>query len=387
MENIKKIFILFVCLMMLGFLVPKNTYAETVSVEDILEAMPADEIIAVECSTGQVLMEKRSTDVCEISHLAKLMLALLAAEKIESGELSLTDTVTVSAKANSMPAPQIWMDKNEKISVEELIKAITISNANDAAVALAEHIFGSTDEAVAKMNCKAKSLGMDSTTYADVCGLDDRTLSDAADTAILASELVKYDILTPYFTSWIDHVRGGKAELVNLNRLVRTYKGITGMKACSSATAGECSVATAKRGKMEIAVVVLKCSDRTLCDDIEKKLLDMCFDVYSLYTPEISEDMLKKIPVILGEESKVSVGFGELSAVIVPKGSSESFDISFDKEKELSAPVKKGQVCGKLVCRYGDQVIYSADLVAENGVKEKDFSFCLKVLLNYLLKF
>ncbi|MBP5268084.1 MAG: D-alanyl-D-alanine carboxypeptidase, partial [Ruminococcus sp.] len=190
MENIKKIFILFVCLMMLGFLVPKNTYAETVSVEDILEAMPAEEIIAVECSTGKVLMEKRSTDVCEISHLAKLMLALMAAEKIESGELSLTDTVTVSAKANSMPAPQIWLDKNEKISVEELIKAITISNANDAAVALAEHIFGSTDEASAKMSCKAKSLGMDSTSYADVCGLDDRTLSNAADTAILASELV-----------------------------------------------------------------------------------------------------------------------------------------------------------------------------------------------------
>ncbi|MBP5267624.1 MAG: D-alanyl-D-alanine carboxypeptidase, partial [Ruminococcus sp.] len=266
-------------------------------------------------------------------------------------------------------------------------KAITISNANDAAVAIAEHIFCSTDEAVAKMNCKAKSLGMDSTTYADVCGLDDRTLSNAADTAILASELVKYDTLTPYFTSWIDHVRDGKAELVNLNRLVRTYKGITGMKACSSSTAGECSVATAKRGKMEIAVVVLKCSDRTLCDDIAKKLLDMCFDVYSLYTPEISEDMLKKIPVILGEENKVSVGFGYLSPVIVPKGSSESFDISFDKEKELSAPVKKGQVCGKLVCRYGNQVIYSANLVAENGVKEKDFSFCLKILLNYLLKF
>ena len=126
MENIKKIFILFVCLMMLGFLVPKNTYAETVSVEDILEAMPAEEIIAVECSTGQVLMEKRSTDVCEISHLAKLMLALLAAEKIESGELSLTDTVTVSAKANSMPAPQIWLDKNEKISVENMMKLTRI---------------------------------------------------------------------------------------------------------------------------------------------------------------------------------------------------------------------------------------------------------------------
>ncbi|SEK93863.1 D-alanyl-D-alanine carboxypeptidase family protein [Ruminococcus albus] len=386
MGNIKKIFILFVCLTMLCLLVPKNTSAETVSIEDMLEAMPAEEIIAVECSTGQMLMEKNSAEVREVSHLAKLMLALLAAEKIEKGELSLTDTVTVSAKANSMPAPQIWLDKNEKITAEELIKAITISNANDAAVALAEYIFGSTDEAVDDMNTKAKSLDMISTTYADVCGLDERTLSNAADTAILASEFVKHDILTPYFTSWIDHVRDGKAELVNLNRLVRTYKGITGLKACSSSSAGECTVVTAKRGKMEIAVVVLGCTDRTLCDDIAKKLLDMCFDMYSLYIPEITEDMLENIPVLLGEKSKVSVGFDKLPAVVVPKGSSASFDISFDKVEELSAPVKKGQVCGKLECRYGDQVIYSADLVAEWGVKQKTFAHCMKILLNYLLK-
>lgn len=386
MINLKKFFILFLCLTMLCYLVPKHSAAETVSVENMLEAMPAKEIIAVECSTGQVLMEKNSAQVCEISHLAKLMLVLLAAEKIESGELSLTDTVTVSAKANSMPAPQIWLDKNEKISVEELIKAITIGNANDAAVALAEHIFGSTDETVNEMNCKAKSLDMDSTTYADVCGLDDRTLSNASDTAKLAVQLVKCDILTHYFTSWIDNVRGGKAELVNLNRLVRTYKGITGMKACSSSVAGECSVVTAKRGDMEIAVVVLGCPERSQCDDIAKKLLDMCFDVYSLYTPEISEEMLEKIPVLLGEKSKVKVGFGNLPAVVVPKGSSESIDIRFEKEKELSSPVSKGQVCGKLVCRYGDEVIYSADLVAKSGVKRKNLSFCIEKLLFYLLK-
>ena len=160
MINLKKFFILFLCLTMLCYLVPRHSAAETLSVEDMLEAMPAKEIIAVECSTGQVLMEKNSAQVCEISHLVKLMLVLLAAEKIEKGELSLTDTVTVSAKANSMPAPQIWLDKNEKISVEELIKAITIGNANDAAVALAEHIFGSTDEAVNEMNRKVKSLDM-----------------------------------------------------------------------------------------------------------------------------------------------------------------------------------------------------------------------------------
>ena len=386
MGNIKKTFIIFICLIMLSAMLPEHSFGETVSVERMLEAMPAREIIAVECTTGQILLEKNSAETIEISHIAKLMLALLAAEKVENDELSLTDTLTVSAKANSMPAPQIWLDKNEKICAEELVKAITIGNANDAAVALAEHIFGSTEKAVAEMNRKAKTLDMNSTVYFDVCGLDERTLSNAADTAILAFELVKHDILTPFFTSWIDNVRGGKAELVNRNRLVRTYKGITGMKACSSLSLGECSVVTARRGMMDIAVVVLGCTDRSQCDDIAKKLLDMCFDVYSLYTPEITADMLEKITVSGGEKSCVPVTFGDLPSVVVPKGSSASFDIIFDKDDTLTAPVKPGLVCGKLVCKYGNDVIYSAELVTKIGVKQKNFKFCLGVLMDYLLK-
>ena len=386
MAIFRKLFVFILCLILSGCMMSECSFAEKVSVEDMLYAMPAREIIAVECNTGQVLFEKNSCEKTEISHLAKLMLVLLAAEKLKSGELSLTDTVTVSANANSMPAPQIWLDKNEKISAEELLKAITIGNANDAAVALAEHIFGSTDNAVTQMNRKAKLLDMKLTEYADVCGLDSRTVADAADTAKLASELVKYDILTDYFKTWIDRVRSGKAELVNLNRLVRTYKGISGMKACSSSAAGECSVVTASRGDMEVAVVVLGCTDRSMCDDIAQKLLDMSFDMYSLYTPEISEDMLDDIPVEGGEKNSVPVTFGELFPVAVPSGSSGSIDISFEKEDILTAPVESGQICGKLICRNGTETIYTAQLVTNNAVKQKSFKFCLEKLLLYLIK-
>ncbi|WP_295152834.1 D-alanyl-D-alanine carboxypeptidase family protein [uncultured Ruminococcus sp.] len=387
MGMIKRTVILFICLTMLFALFPNHVCAETVAVEDILSAMPAKEIIAVECSTGKVLFEKNSAETTEISHLAKLMLILLTAEKLENNEISLNDTVTVSANANAMPAPQIWLDKGEKISVEELLKAVTVGNANDAAVALAEHIYGTTDAAVTEMNRKAKILDMNSTTYADVCGISEQTLSNAADTAILANELVKHDILTPYFTTWIDNVRGGKAELVSLNRLVRTYKGITGMKACSSKAAGECTVATAHRRDMDIAVVIIGCDKRENCDDMAKKLLDMCFDSYSLYSPEPEKYMLEDIKVTGGEEKKVAVTFGDLSPAVIPKGASASFDIRFERSEELTAPVKKGQHCGKLTCYYGDELMYSADLVAAKGVKQISFKYCFEQLLYYFLKF
>ena len=387
MEIRKKLTIMFICLTVLCGLLPDRVCAETVLVEDLLDAMPADEIIAVECSTGKVLMEKNSDMTAEVSHLAKLMLVLLTAEKIENGELSLDDVVTASANANSQPAPQIWLDKNEKITVDELLKSITVSNANDGAVALAEHIFGSSESAVAEMNRKAELLDMRSTTYADVCGIDEHTLSDAADTAVLASELVKHEMLIPYFTSWLEYVRDGKAELVNLNRLVRSYKGITGMKACSTSAAGECAVVTAQRSGMDIAVVIIGGDKRENVDDMSKKLLDMCFESYSLYSPEPTAEMLKKIPVNGGEQKNVAVTFGELPDAVIPKGSSSGFEMKFEKEEQLTAPVKKGQVCGRLTCMMGGQEMYSAELVAAKDVKKISFAFNLKQLLINLLKF
>ena len=386
MRNIKIYMMLFICLRMMTTILPRPIAAETVSVEDMLNAMPANEIVAVECSTGKVLFEKNSAETTEISHITKLMLILLVAEKLNSGELSLDDIVSVSANANAMSAPQIWLDVGEKITVDELLKAVTVGNANDAAVALAEHIYDSTEAAVKEMNRKAKELDMNSTTFADVCGTAEQTLSNAADIGILAAELVKFDILTPYFTSWIEYVRDGKAELVNLNRLVRSYKGITGMKACSSSAAGECAVVTARRRDMDIAVVIIGCDRRENCDDMAKKLLDMCFDGYSLYSPEPTAEMLEKIPVTGGEQKKVAVTFGKLPAAVIPKGSSSSFDIKFEKEEQLTAPVKKGQVCGRLICTLGGREMYSAELVTEKAVRKISFAFNLKQLLINMLK-
>lgn len=359
--------------------------ADTVSIEKMLEEIPADEIIVTECHTGKILFEKNSVQEREISHLTKLMTLLIAAEKLESGEISLDDKVTVSANANSMEGSQIWLDKGEKIRLEELIKSISIGNANDACVALAEHISGSEKDFTDEMNSKAKLLDMAGTHFADCTGMSDQSRSNAADMALLAAEIVKYKSLAGYLTVWRDFVRDGKAELVSQNRLVRTYNGITGMKACSSRSAGECSVVTAEKNGMCICVVILGCESSEARESASKKLLDMSFDAFQIYSPEIAKDMLKDIPVTGGEYHKIKVEFGTITPVIIPRGSYNLVEVRFEKKEEIAAPVKKNETVGKLSCILNNETILKTELRSAESVKKMNFKFgFLKLLYNLI---
>ncbi|MDO4945524.1 MAG: D-alanyl-D-alanine carboxypeptidase family protein, partial [Ruminococcus sp.] len=358
---------------------------ETVSVEQLLEEIPAEEIAAVECTTGKVLFEKNSQEKREISHLAKLMTLLICAEKLDSGEITLDGEVTVSAEANAMQGSQIWLDKGEKIRLEELVKSITVGNANDACAALSEYMGGSLGGFTDMMNKRAKSLGMENTHFADCAGMSAETVSCAYDLALLSGELLKYDFLRDYLTCWTDTVRGGKAELVSLNRLVRTYSGITGMKCCASQSAGECGVFTAERRGMKIAVVILGCDTSENRDKYAKKLLDMCFDMFELYTPEITKDMLKKAEVTNGEQQSVKVQFSKIDAVVIPRGASGQIEIEFKREDTLAAPVKKGQKLGTLCCKMNGETLIKANLTAKSNVKKMNVPFgFLKLMYNLL---
>lgn len=359
---------------------------ETVSVEQMLEDIPAREIAAVECTTGKVLFEKNSLEKREISHLAKLMTLLICAEKLDSGEISLDDEVTVSAEANAMQGSQIWLDKGEKICLEELLKSITVGNANDACAALSEYLGGSTDGFTDMMNKRAKALGMENTHFADCAGMNAETVSCAYDLALLSGELLKYDFLRDYLTCWTDTVRGGKAELVSLNRLIRTYSGITGMKCCASQSAGECGAFTAERRDMKIAVVILGCDTSENRDKNAKKLLDMCFDMFELYTPEVTKDMLKKVQVTGGEQQSVKVEFSKISPVIIPRGASGQVEIDFQREDTIAAPIKKGQKLGTLCCKMNGETIIKANLTAKSKVKKMNVPFGFFKLLYNLLE-
>ncbi|MGN0622940.1 MAG: D-alanyl-D-alanine carboxypeptidase family protein [Oscillospiraceae bacterium] len=367
-----------------------NTYdmaAVEVSETDLLDGITAQSAIVMESTTGTVLSEKNADEQRSISHLAKLMTLLIAAEKIDSGELSLDETVTVSAHANSMTGTQIWLEVGEKISVEELIKSITIGNANDGCVALAEKISGSEEEFVKLMNDKAKLLDMANTHFADSTGTDKETVSNARDLAVLANEIIKRDNFTHYFTTWIDNVRNQAVELVSTNRLIRTYKGITGLKSCSSADCGECLIATAKRNDMSVCVVLLG----SVSDDDKfseaKKLLDGAFSSYEIYTPEIDEEVFEKIKVTGGEKLEADVEVRGLEPIVIKKGTYPSVTCDFSKEESLSAPVSQGQNVGEIVYKLDDNVILKGDIVCKSKINKIGFSFALKKVLLNLLNF
>ena len=338
--------------------------ADTVAVSDIIEGLTARSAVVTEMTTGRVLFEKEPQEQCECGHYAKLMVLLLTAEKIDSGELSMSDTSVVSEYANSQQGSQIWLDKGEKISVEELIKSVSAGNANDGCAALAEKVAGSADKAVELMNSRAKMLGMNGTVYTDCTGMGEGNVTTAKDTALLCSELAKYKNLTPYLTCWLDTVRDGKAELVNLNRLVRTYKGVTGMKAWGSEKAGSCIAATAEKGDMSVCVVLNGCDSQ---EDMN------------------AEDMVKETVVCGGEELSVELAPKGLYPIVIPRGTYRMVECDFTAEEKLDAPVKNGETAGEIRYTMGGEVILEGKIVACKDVKKMNFICGIKKLVYNLL--
>ena len=351
----------------------------------IMENVSAEAAILVETTTGTVIAEKNSNEQRPISHLAKLMTVLITAEKLESGKLSLDDSVTVSSNANSKNAPQIWLDVGEKISVEELLKSITIGNANDACTALAEKIGGTEEKYVQLMNKKAKTLGMSNTKFVDCTGTSENTVSTAFDLSILASELLKYQDLTPYFTTWIDNVRNNSVELVSTNRLIRTFNGCNGLKSCSSKDAGECIISTANRGDMSVCVVLLGSSNDDVKFSEAKIVMDYCFTDYEIYEPELKDEILDKIKINNGEKLEIAVKLDNLSNVLIPSGTYKQIYCQFEREESIDAPVKMNEKVGKVSFYNGDSLILESDIVVSEKVDKIKMPFAIKrILLNLL---
>ena len=296
--------------------------ADTNSLSDntIMGDVNARAAILTETSTGSILADKNAHDKLPISHLAKLMTVLITAEKLDSGDLKLTDKVTVSANANSKEAPQIWLDVGESITVDELLKSITVGNANDACTALAEKIGGTESEFITLMNKKADKLGMQDTHFADVCGTDENTVSTAYDLSLLAREIVKHDSLTEYFSIWLCNVRNNAVELVSTNRLIRTYNGCFGLKSCASDKAGECLISVANKGNMSVCCVILGALDSDSKFSSAKTVMDYGFTTFQIYEPDIPDEIMKNIKVNNGEKNDVSVKVKSLSNVVIPRG-------------------------------------------------------------------
>lgn len=339
--------------------------------------------VLMEAGTGRVLYQNNETEHLPIASVTKIMSTLLIAEAIDGGKITRDDLVTVSAYAASMGGSQVYLEPGEQMSVGELLKCLIVVSANDAAVALAEHVYGSAESFIAAMNTRADELGMSNTEFVNTTGLDDGGYSCAGDVALMTRELLKHPLIFDYTTIWMDTIRGGSFGLSNTNRLIRFYKGANGMKTGFTTEAKYCVSATAERDGMQLIAVVLGAETSDERFAAAKKMLDFGFANYRTVKPQAPD--LADVKVTGGTEKAVSVAV-ETPSLLVEKGGAEIVCVP-QLPEELKAPVEKGQTVGKLVIKQGDAELCSVPIVACSPVKAMSFGEMFKHIWKKILSF
>ena len=376
---LKKLFCAIICIVLVTVALPRVNANATVPPPSF--ELDCKSAILVEASTGKVLYEKDADMALPPASVTKVMTLLLVMEAIEEGRLKYGDTVRASANACSMGGSQIYLKENEEMSVEDMLKSVVIASANDAAVALAEHIAGSEEEFVRRMNKRASELGMKSTRFENTNGLDDTTdshLTSARDIAIMSRELIKYPKILEYSSTWMDSVRGGEFGLTNTNRLVRFYKGATGLKTGSTAKAGFCISATAERDGMSLICVIMGAPSRDVRNAAAVKLLDYGFSNYALYSD--SGLGVDSLPITKGEKPMLALRYGGFSTVLA-KGEIGSVKKEISLPESIDAPIGEGSAVGSVIYKVGETEIGRVDICAGESVEKLDYGSLLMMLL------
>ena len=381
-----KLFAAVLCLVLMFLSMPVCAFAAETA-PTLGEALELECVSAVlmEAETGTVLYEKNADEALPPASVTKIMTLLLVMEAIDSGTLKWDDTVTASAHATSMGGSQIYLKEGEQMTVEDMVKSVIIASANDAAVALAEHIAGSEEVFVARMNVRAKELGMNNTNFENTNGLDDTAenhVISARDIAIMSRELIKHKKVLEYSSTWMDTVRNGEFGLTNTNRLVRFYKGCTGLKTGSTSKAKFCISATAERDGMSLIAVIMASPSRDERNEAAKTLLDWGYANYELcrITPKIPG----ALPVTGGEKEFCSISANEFCAVL-PKGSSSKIEMETSIPERLTAPTVKGQRLGSVKYKLGNEVVGESNVVSSDNIDKIGFFGVLKNVFAYFL--
>lgn len=330
--------------------------------------------VLLERDTGKVLYESNAHDPLPIASVTKVMSLLLLGEALNAGKITFEDVVTVSEHAASMGGSQIYLEPGEQMSLEDMFKAVVVSSANDAVVALGEHLSGSETAFVNAMNARARELGMKNTNFVNASGLDAEVhLSTAYDVALMSRALlVFYPEIKRFTTIWMDSVRGGDFQLANTNKLVRTYTGTTGLKTGFTDAAGSCLSATAERDGMELICCILGSPNSKERFAAAKSLLDYGFANYNV-VDVYPDDVLLPIPVALGEVSEVQPILAGNNRIVLDKGKEQSLVRSLEMTDSLTAPVENFQQVGELVVTSDGAVILRIPVVAANPVSKVSF--------------
>ena len=318
------------------------------------EDLTAPSAVLMEASTGKVLFEKNSHEVRACASITKVMTLLLVMEAIDQGRMSLTDTITASEHASSMGGSDIWLEPGETMSADDMVKATVVASANDAAVALAEHLEGTEEAFVQKMNQRAAELGMKDTVFKNCNGLDEEGhVTSAYDVALMSRELIKHEKIFDYTTIWMDTLREGKTQIVNTNKLLKSYNGITGLKTGTTGGAGSCITATAQRDGLSLIGVVLGSAT---------------------------------VPVVNGMQSQVAVESAASGSVLLTKGREKDLKTEVKLSESVEAPVAKGQQLGKIVYTLDGEVLTEYPITAAGDVEQISFFSALGILARELLR-
>ena len=339
--------------------------------------------LLVDQASGTVLYEKNADQQMPIASITKVMTLLLTFEAVHAGRLTMDTLVPVSEHAYHMGGSQIWLEPGEQFTLDEMIKAICVSSANDAAVAVAELVGGSEPGFVERMNARAAELGMTSTTFHNACGLDNEGhLSTARDVSIMSREILNTCPEVLHYTGiWTDTLRGGQTQLVNTNKLLRRYSGITGLKTGTTGGAGVCISASATRDGLNLIAVVLGAPSSKDRFEAATTLLDYGFAAWRAAPLPAMEDRPLLIKVKGSAEESVPLEYSALpESILMPKESAAELTAQLTLPDELDAPVQQGQAVGMVRILAGESVLGEYDICAAADAPEMDFGTALGLL-------
>lgn len=349
--------------------------------------VPCAAAILVDEDSGTVLYEKNADARRPIASITKVMTLLLTFEALEAGKISLDDFVPVSEHAYHMGGSQIWLEPGEEMTLNDMLKAICISSANDAAVAVAEYVGGSEPAFAEMMNARAAELGMTNTHFVNACGLDEpEHLSTARDVAAMSREmLLHHTEVRDYCSIWMDTLRGGATQLVNTNKLLKSYSGTTGLKTGTTGKAGVCISASAERDGLRLIAVVLGAASGKERFQAASTLLDYGFSHFESAAAELPADAPLSLPVKRGTAESVALTYTAPERCLMPKGESSTLQIALDLPQKLAAPIRAGETVGTVKISNGSAELASYPVTAAQDVDALSFTYCLRRLAEGLL--
>lgn len=346
--------------------------------------LDCESAILIEQNTGEILYSYNVHEKLRPASVTKIMSILLIMEAIRSGKINYDTKIPCSENAASMGGSQIWLDTTETLTVEEMLKAICVVSANDCVTAMAEYLGGTEEGFVKMMNEKAKELGMNDTEFKNCHGIDeDGHVTSSYDISLMSKELLtKYPEITKYTTIWNDSLRDGKSELVNTNKLVRNYNGCTGLKTGSTSQALFNLSASATRDGLSLIAVVMKAPTSAKRFKNASSLLDFGFANFEYKKMISKDDIIKNVKIEKGVISETNVIAEKNCGTLIKKGNDFNIEQKIEMPDVIQAPVKKGEIVGKVIYRLNEKNIGECNLIVMQDIDKIGFFNMERYVLN-----